>query len=393
MSTPGLLCVSNYRANRGFAWDYFEGLYAAIADHIAGHGIHTIVVYPSIPSPPRKLANSAGRAVTMDCALNTLQSVRAAIALIRQENIKEIYLTDRPAWSWAYALLRCAGVRRIVVHDHASGEGTPPRGVKRAAKWILVRMPKITADVVIAASDYVARRQIKTGLIPESRVVRRWYGVLVPAERNGLERHARSTFGIATDRAIIMCSCRAAPEKGVVHLLRAFDRTARALNRADRKPVLLYLGDGPQLTELQALRETLVSKKDIIFAGYRSDATEILEDADLCVIPSVWQDAFPLAVLDAMARAKPVIATRVGGIPEMIQDGVHGLLVPPGDETALSNAILTLITDPARAARLGVAARQRIASNFQLDRYIAQLLEIIEAGFRPPCETVRAAAQ
>lgn len=391
-SRGGILCVSNCRANRGFAWDYFEGLYAAIADHLAAHGIHTLVAYPSIPSPPTRLAHSAARAVVMDGELNTLHSVHATIALVRQENIKEIYFTDRPARAWAYVLLRCAGVRRIVVHDHSSGERTRPQGAKRAAKWVLGRTPGIVADVVIGASDYVARRQVDVGLIPASRVVRLWYGVPVPAQHDGQPKRAHSLFGLAPDRPLIICSCRAAPEKGVVHLLRAFDRAARALGGRDHKPVLLHLGDGPQLAELQALRETLASKDDIILAGYRSDAKELLEGADLCVIPSVWQDAFPLAVLDAMARAKPVIATRVGGIPEMIEDRVHGLLVPAADENALSGAMVSLITDPARAARLGTAARHRVTETFQPERYLAQLVGILESGFGPPCEAVRAAS-
>jgi glycosyltransferase involved in cell wall biosynthesis len=388
----GLLCTSNYRANRGFAWDYFEGLYAAIADHLAQHGVHTVVAYPSIPSPPKQLANSVARPVEIDCWLKTLRSIRSMMALIRQENIKEIYFTDRPSWSLAYVLLRLAGVRRIVVHDHASGLGTPPWGLRRAVKWLLVRTPGLFADVVIAASDYVARRQIDVGLIPASRVVRLLYGIPLPADRNGQPGRAHAAFGISANRPIIMSSCRAAPEKGVIHLLRAFDRAAQAVNGIAPKPVLLYLGDGPLLPELRKLRESLASRDDIILAGYRTDAKEILEDADICVVPSVWQDAFPLAVLDAMARAKPVIATSVGGIPEMIKDDVHGILVAPADENALSSAILALVFNPPRAARLGAAARERIAQHFQPEKYIAQLLEIIEAGFQPPCDAVRTKA-
>jgi len=101
----------------------------------------------------------------------------------------------------------------------------------------------------------------------------------------------------------------------------------------------------------------------------------------LCVIPSVWQDAFPLSVLEAMARGKAVIASRVGGIPEMIDHNVHGLLVAPGDEASLSAAMRQLLADRDRAARLGEAARRRVAEQFTPERQVRSLVEIVEAGF------------
>lgn len=391
-SRETLLCVANFSTKAGFAWSFIENLYARVADHLAVHGIGTLVAYPSIPSEACSLRESAARPIELDASLRTTRSVRAVRKVILTQNVKVIYFTDRPAWSWAYVLLRRAGVRRIIVHDHASGERTRPRGLKRAAKWLLGRAPGIVADVVIAVSEYVARRQIEVGVIPPSRVKRLWNGVPLPPLRLDTDPSAHTLFGLAPERPLIVCTCRAVPEKGVAYLLRAFDRAARALDGTDQKPVLLYLGDGPQFAEIKALRAGLASKDDIILAGYRSDSKQIVESADICVVPSVWQEAFGLVVLEAMACSKPVIATRVGGIPELIQDDVHGLLVPPADENALSSAILSLITDPARAARLGAAARERVAEWFQPEESIACLLQILEVGFGTPCEAVRAAA-
>jgi glycosyltransferase involved in cell wall biosynthesis len=384
-SKGALLCTVNFRANRGFAWDFIEGLYARMADHLAVHGIRTLVAYPSIPSAPRNLEGSAARPIVLDTELNTQESVRSTVELIRRENIREIYFTDRPARCWAYLQLRQAGVRRIIVHDHTSGERTPPHGLKRAGKWLLGRTPGIVADDVVAVSRYVARRHVEAGLIPPSRVVPVWNGLPVRANSTGAGLHARAVFDVAPGRPLIVCACRAAPEKGVVFLIRAFDRVARAGGRDGDKPVLLYLGDGPQLAELKELREGLLSKNDVILAGYRADAREILEGADLCVVPSVWQDAFPLGVLEAMAEGKPVIATRVGGIPEMIEHNVHGLLVPPADECALSLAIQELLVNRERATRLGVAARERVARQFTPEQQIRQLIQIVERGFMDPC--------
>jgi glycosyltransferase involved in cell wall biosynthesis len=374
-----LLCVSNYRANRGFAWDFIESLYARIADHLAKESISTLVAYPLIPSTPRSLEGSAARAIALDCSLDTAASVHAITKLIQQENVRVVYFTDRPARSWNYARLRLAGVRRIIVHDHSSGERTRPRGVKRAAKWFLARVPGMVADVVVTVSDYVARRQVDVGLIPPDRVVTVWNGLSVPSSKVAGEAVACVSFGIPAGRPVVVCACRATPEKGVTHFLRAFDQAARHQN--GNRPVALYLGEGPQMAELQALRESLSSKNDVVLAGYLPDASRILDCADLCVIPSVWQDAFPLAVLEAMARGKPVIASRVGGIPEMIEHGVHGLLVPPADEASLSAAIREVLADRDLAARLGEAARRRVAEQFTPERQISRLVEIVRTGF------------
>ncbi len=387
---PGnLLCVSNFPSSTGYAWDFICGLYARVADHLAGHNIQTFVAYPSMPIPPRALEGSAAWAIVLDTTLASSQSVQETTCFIRRENIRAVYFTDRPARHGKYLNLRWAGVRRIVVHDHASGEQTRPRGIKRPAKWLLARTPGIVADAVITVSKYVARRQIEVGLIPPDRVHTVWNGIPLP-ERNANRVTAISTaLGIPAGRTLVVCACRAAPDKGVAHLLRAFDRVAGNSQRKGHPPVLLFLGDGPQMQELRSLRESLASKHGIFLPGYRPDAREILQSADVCVIPSVWQDAFPLAVMEAMALAKPVIATSVGGIPEMIENRVHGLLVPPGDESALATALDEVMDNPEVAMRFGEAARIRVSECFTPEQQIRKILALLEGGLGGPCEAVR----
>jgi len=385
-----LLCVANFPTNTGYAWDYIERVYARIADHLATHGIRTLVAYPNIVEPPRTLAGSAAKPVVLSVAFDEPSAVRAAEDFIRREGVRALYLTDYPVRSRIYRRLRRAGARWILVHDRSSGERTRPRGLKRATKWLLARLPGATADVVVAVSNYVARRQVDVGLVPASRVVRVWNGMSVsPAEHSsGVRTRARSGLGVAADRLVVACACRAAPEKGVHHLLRAFDRVTRDKRVKDRHPLLLYAGDGPQMGELLELRQRLGAREDIRLIGYHPNAVALLADADLCVVPSVWQDAFPNAVLETMALGKAVIATSVGGIPDMIEDGVSGLLVPPGDETALTAAIVALLSDPARRSALGEAARERVAAHFTLGEQASRLTALIEEGFGAPCGTV-----
>lgn len=388
-SAPSLLCTTNFPANTGFAWDFIEGLYARVADHLATHGITTLVAYPSIPSFPKPLVGSAARPIELDTSLNSLRSVGEVTSLIRREAVRGIYFTDRPPRHWAYAALRLAGVGSIMVHDHTSGEWTRPHGIKRVAKLVAGRIPWMVADQVIAVSQYVARRQIEKGLIPAARVQTIWNGVPLPDELDCAARPTHAVFGLDPRRPLVACACRAAPEKGVVHLLRAFVQVRRTMVLSSRRPVLVFIGDGPQLPELRALRETFPSKEDIILAGYREDARQLLAGADVCVVPSVWQDAFPLAVLEAMALGKAVVATRVGGIPEMIEDGNHGLVIPPADEVALASAIQTLLENPVKGRELGGAARARVARHFTPERQLRQLLQVVEKVFREPCDLLR----
>jgi len=379
---PTLLCASNYPSDVGFAWDFIAKLWAGIADRVAVEGVHTVVAYPSMPVPPRSLQNSQAVAIVLDATLDSLRSVISIFKYVRKANVRYLYLTDRPVVSFAYLCLRAIGVKRIVVHDHTSGERTKPTGLKRWMKWVRARLPLVGADVVICVSDFVARRQIEVALIPEARVKRVWNGLTI--QKIG-QATTHETLNIDPERRIILCACRASQVKGVEYLLRAFEELCDRLPPIESRPVLVYIGDGPEFQSLESIRETLRSKDDIIFTGYRSDVLNLLRGAKICVVPSVWQDACPLSVLEPMSLGRAVVASAVGGIPELIDNGVTGKLVPPADPSTLADAILELLKNKDQCERLGLAARLRVERDFDMERQINTLAEIIISppGHRP----------
>ena len=366
-----ILFVANFPANTGYAWDFIEGLYAGVGTRLAPKGVRTFVAYPDIPSPPRTLRGTPAEPVVLDARLETVASLRQTLDFVRRERVQLVYLTDRPACSSFYPVLRAAGVRAIIVHDHTSGARTVPRGAKRLAKWALARVPGLTADRVIAVSDFVARRQREVAMIPAGRVTRVWNSVAVPPVTDDGKRVARHALKLDENAPIIACTCRATQEKGVDHLLRAFDRLQPG-------PILLYAGDGPAFASLQALRDSLPSRDRIHLLGYRTDREALLEAADVCVVPSVWEEAFGLAALEAMARGKPVVATQVGGIPEIIQPGVTGLLVPPGNDATLAQAIASLLANPTTAAEMGRNARRDVNERFNPEKLLSCLSDLVE---------------
>lgn len=377
------MCVANYAANTGFAWDFIEGLYAGVAEALARREIRTCVAYPAIPERPYALAESPAEAVEQPMRLRDPRSVKQMCDRIRALGVRVLYLADRPVWHPAYARFRAAGVRHIIVHDHTSGERTVPRGVKRWLKRVRHQMPGTLADVIIAVSDFVALRKVQVDAVPAERVVRIWNSVELPATDESIgsaAAAARVALGVPDERPLVLCVCRASPEKGVDHLFRAFDKLLQdgALNT---EPMLAYLGDGPELQRLHALRDSLASRDGILLAGYRDDAPRLVGGADVCVVPSVWAEAFGLAALEPMARAVPVIASRVGGIPEVVVDGETGILVPPADEAALASAIRSLLDNPQTRERMGRAGAQRAAQHFSRERQLRDLVELIGGCF------------
>ncbi len=383
-----LLCVVKFPTNTGYAWDFIERLYAGMADHLVQHGIRTLVAYPKIAAPPRTLQNSSAQAVELGVSLHDRGWVDAMLRLVQQENVRVIYFTDFAARHRAYRQLRKSGVNRIIVHNHTAGARTPRTGLLRWLKWAYMRVPGTLADTIVAVSDYVAARHLHVGLVPPDRIIRIWNGLPVSAPDPASGVRVRNLFQIDAERPLVVCACRAAPEKGVAHLFRAFERCWQQAPQNRKRPVLVFVGGGPQQAELAALRDSMASRQDIILTGYRPDAKFFVEASDLCVAPSVWQDAFPLAVLEAMAFGKPVIATAVGGVPEMIRHGANGLLVEPGDEVALAEALSQLLADPARAARLGREAQRTVATLFTPAQQLQQMTALVEEGFGQTCTEV-----
>jgi glycosyltransferase involved in cell wall biosynthesis len=301
------------------------------------------------------------------------------VQFVRRENVQVLYLTDRPLWSPWYRSLRSAGVRRIIVHDHTSGVRTVPTGIRRAVKRALVRVPGVAADVVSAVSDFVAERDRAVALIAPESVRRVWNGVdPIQPDSEADRPDVRTLLGLSHDTPVIGCACRAAPEKGVDVLFKAFDLVCRT-NASP--PVLAYIGTGPESNRLAELRDSLQSANRIHMLGYLSGASGLLRTANVCVVPSVWEDAFPLAVLEMMARGRAVVATRVGGVPEMIEDGRSGLLVTRTDVNALAEALTRVLESPSLQNTLGRAARDRASRMFTANQQLEQLVGTFEDAF------------
>jgi sugar transferase (PEP-CTERM/EpsH1 system associated) len=192
---------------------------------------------------------------------------------------------------------------------------------------------------------------------------------------NGIDEHRFVPSAAAAPHGSTACVvgtvARLAPEKGLDRLVEAFGQLAR---RHDSMRLVIAGGgrEAQSLTE-QAHRLGLADR--VSFPGHQSRPESVLVTLDIFVLPSLTE-GIPLALLEAMAVGLPVVATSVGGVPDVVEDGISGILVPPDDPAALARAIDGLASDPVRRQRLGRAGRERVARRFSLSAMAAAYREL-----------------
>jgi glycosyltransferase involved in cell wall biosynthesis len=260
---------------------------------------------------------------------------------------------------------RLAGAQ-VVAHMHISNVFRAD-GVARRAQVAVDNVTARLCSRIVAVSEATRDSLVRQGY-PAARVVvvHNGIGPAAPVE-------PRRPKGVPDAAPLLLHVGRLAPVKGQRELIEAL----ALLRRPDALAVLagkdLETG-GSYQCELEALAAELGVRERVVFAGYRDDVPALLAAADVFVLPS-FVEGLPLTVLEAMAAARPVVASRVGGTPEAVVHGETGVLVPPGDVEALAGALNELLADPERARRLGEAGKQRVKERFSVgvmsDRVLA----------------------
>lgn len=192
----------------------------------------------------------------------------------------------------------------------------------------------------------------------------------------------RDKWGVDSDVLIIGTVGNINPIKGHRHLLQAISQVRNEYNQI-AVPIVGKILDSraDYYEQMQSLRSQLDLEDTVQFVGYHSDIRNVLSTFDLFVLPSV-AEACPIAVLEAMAMERPIIATRVGGVPEQIIDGEHGWLVPPRDSSALATAIIEALHSSEECKRRGRAARRRAKAMFSLEECVDRHIAMYEAALQ-----------
>jgi glycosyltransferase involved in cell wall biosynthesis len=233
------------------------------------------------------------------------------------------------------------------------------------------------SHAVIAVSQHTADHMVETEHAPRQKIHAVLNGIdFGRAKISGSDAAARIRREFAAEDAnLLVIVARLHPEKGHHYLFQALPEVRRNARRPVR--LLVVSGTGPFDSAYREEVRALGCEDIVSFLGFRNDAPDLIAAADLLILPSV-AEAFGLVLTEALYLGTPVVATRVGGIPEIVDDGPEGILVPPADSQALAGAILALLNDPDRRQRMAGSGREKVLRKFNFENMVRSYEAIYE---------------
>jgi glycosyltransferase involved in cell wall biosynthesis len=226
-------------------------------------------------------------------------------------------------------------------------------------------------DKIICVSRAVQRFVIKIEGIEKQKTCVIYNGADIPliVEKEGEIRRRRQQWGIEQYDIVITIVASLTENKGHKILLEAFNKVSQFLPSLK----LLIVGDGFLKEDLKSRSLKFNIEKNVIFTGEQDHVQELLQISDLFVLSSLFREGLSIALIEAIATGLPVVATNVGGNPEIIEDGANGFLVPPGNADRLAHAIKTLVSNPDLRKRMGAQGRKIYEGKFKLSLMIQQI--------------------
>jgi glycosyltransferase involved in cell wall biosynthesis len=289
----------------------------------------------------------------------SLPALWALSALMRRWRPTVVHSHLYPAHLHGTLAGQLAGVPVLVATAHTLV-------VRPGDPWLVA----LTRGRIIAVSRAAKALLVRAGVPP--RRIRVIYNGIAPQYFQDATAQAltlRQQLGIPTDAPVVGIIARLSAEKG--H--QAFLYLARDVAALYPPARFVVVGTGPLADELEALAARLGIAERVLFTGARRDITALNHAIDIFALPS-REEALPLAVLEAMAAGRPVVASAVGGVPEVVVDGETGFLLRPDDHSGFVRAVATLLDRPALRARMGARGRARVRERFGVDRMVDAVL-------------------
>jgi glycosyltransferase involved in cell wall biosynthesis len=250
---------------------------------------------------------------------------------------------------------------RVISTEHGRLNDQPATIKRRIGTRVLNWLPA----TVVAVSRSLRSQLLAEGF-PESRVRVVRNGIDPgPPPAPELRRDARARLGLHEDELVIGAVGRLAPVKDFGALIAAFGLVRSLPGRAR----LVIVGDGPERAALLSEARAANVSRAVLFTGHQDDVPSLMPAFDIFVNSSIYEGV-SLTVLEAMAAGLPVVATAVGGTPEIVDDGVNGRLVPRRAIREMASAVAGLARDPELRARFGAAGRSRVLQSFHIDRMV-----------------------
>ncbi len=370
---------------------------ASLAAGLESRGYHTTLVAGSLARGEDSMAFLADRlAVSVVSvpeiqrevsAVHDLRSALRVAALIREERPHILHTHTAKAGAIARAAAILAGTARppVVVHTFhghvLKGYFDPARtAFFRRVEQTLAR----TADVLVAVSPEVRDELVELGVAPREKFAVIRLGI--PLEERLADPTAdsdyRALYGIPESAFVVGWVGRMTGVKDTGAVLEIV-RSARA-HGVDA--VLCMVGDGPDRTRLEELAHELGIARACYFVGYQEDVAGYYRLFDAFVLPSV-NEGTPVSAIEALASGTPVVANRVGGVPDVVRDGLDGFLVDPGDVTSAGAKLAVLAGDDGLRKTMGEAGRKRVLARYAVSR----LVDDVDRLYRSLLEAKRVA--
>jgi len=323
---------------------------------------------------------AAGIAIMREPALirevspaHDLRALMGLVRTFRRERFDIVHTHTSKAGMLGRTAARIAGVPIVVHTPHGNifdGYFSPLKTQLfiAAERWAARRTDRIIELTPGGIDEHLAR-----GIGRREQFVSIFSGIdLSPYELARTARtKTRAALGLRDDQFVVGAVGRLEPIKGFTYFMDAAEVIAPRAPRA----CFVHAGDGSEASVLRSRAGSLNGR--VKFLGLREDVPALMAAFDVLVVPSL-NEGMGRVILEAGAAGTPVVATRVGGIPEIVRDGETGLLVPPKDAPSIAGAVLQLAGDPAKAATMGAAARSHVAPDFSLERMVMRIEALYE---------------
>ena len=311
--------------------------------------------------------------------------------LLRRERVTILQTHGARANFYGRIAGRLAGVPVIISTVHNSLKDYEVRSLRRWLYAFLLRLTLPLVHRIVCVSEANRRDLIEECPAASAKAYTVYNGVDPSAFPSQLDRQTvRQKFGI-TQGPVLVTIARLTEQKGHRYLIQALPRLLQTWPQL----CCMFVGEGELRDALHHMAIDLGVEQACRFMGVREDIADILAAVDVVVLPSL-SEGFPFVLLEALAMGCPVVASRVNGIPELIEDHRTGLLVPARDPRALANAIREVLSNPTTASKMGAEGRALVRERFTVDHMVANTTAIFaaalhDAGIQVPIEKRMAA--